>query len=165
MVLSRNCLLGKVIRRVPDVPPQVTRLAMDLVLKTLPEVLAMGRPVTLRGFGRLIPRRYTGSPTKRLGLLFHPSPQLTSLIELSRSPGDDVPEAGTAACTPADSGPEAGSASPARPVPREASASDSASAGFPASSVTAAVPSPAAALAPDVPAKPDPSGPDGAMAK
>ncbi|MDR1037922.1 MAG: hypothetical protein LBT40_15570 [Deltaproteobacteria bacterium] len=78
--LSKSGLLAMVSLRVPDIPPQVTRMAVELVLKSVPEALAEGRPVSLRGFGRLIPRRYRGSSTKQLGLLFHPSPRLARLV-------------------------------------------------------------------------------------
>jgi hypothetical protein len=77
--LSKNCLLGLVARRLQDVPEQVTLLAGELILEALHDSLAEGRPVSLRGFGSLIPRRYGGA-SKRLGLLFRPSPRLAAAV-------------------------------------------------------------------------------------
>ncbi|MDR1313640.1 MAG: hypothetical protein LBQ12_08070 [Deltaproteobacteria bacterium] len=80
-VYTKNALLSEVVRRLPDIPPQVTRLAVEIVIQALPDGLAEGRPVSLRGFGRLIPRRYSGSSSKKIGLLFHASPRLAKIVE------------------------------------------------------------------------------------
>jgi hypothetical protein len=63
-----------------DIPREVSRTAVEIVIETLSQSLASGRPVALRGFGRLIPRRYERSASKRFGLLFHPSPRLIERV-------------------------------------------------------------------------------------
>ncbi|MDR3153706.1 MAG: hypothetical protein LBW85_05395 [Deltaproteobacteria bacterium] len=110
--LTKNGLLGLVAARLPDIPPQVTRLAGELILKAIPEGLAAGRPVTLRGFGRLIPRRYGGGSNKKLGLLFRPSPRLAALVAgLPDFPKDVSPDSGPGKSPPSAAASVPGAAS------------------------------------------------------
>jgi hypothetical protein len=90
--LTKNGLMALVALRLPDIPPQVTRMAADLIFQAIPEGLAEGRPVSLRGFGRLIPRLYADGSPKKLGLLFHPSPRLCGPVppESRRATGAKV---------------------------------------------------------------------------
>ncbi|MDR1111854.1 MAG: hypothetical protein LBP92_14450 [Deltaproteobacteria bacterium] len=79
VVLDDKAMFLQLADRCPDMPKAVIRSAQDLIVQSLGQALAEGRPVTLRGFGRLIPRRYlTGA--KKFGLLFHPSPSLTERL-------------------------------------------------------------------------------------
>lgn len=74
--LEKRELLELVAGTQADIPPHLTKTVVELFLQSLTEALSYGREVSLRGFGRLIPRHYVNSPGKRLGLLFHPSPRL-----------------------------------------------------------------------------------------
>ncbi|MDR2199386.1 MAG: hypothetical protein LBR53_08045 [Deltaproteobacteria bacterium] len=87
--LSKSGLLNLLAQRNPQLPPQVSRLAGELVIDKISESLAEGRSVSLRGFGRLIPRFYFKSASKKLGLLFHPSPRLVSRV--NERDGDGKP--------------------------------------------------------------------------
>jgi nucleoid DNA-binding protein len=78
--LSKSALLNLLVSRNTQLPGQVVRLAGELLLDKIADSLSEGRIVSLRGFGRLIPRFYEHSATKRLGLLFHPSPQLVQKV-------------------------------------------------------------------------------------
>jgi nucleoid DNA-binding protein len=60
----------------PELPREVAELAVELFLEAMVDGLAEGREICLRGFGRFIPRFYAKAKTKRLGILFHPSPHL-----------------------------------------------------------------------------------------
>jgi nucleoid DNA-binding protein len=74
--LSKSGLLKRLVRHNPDLPQQVCRLGGELILDKLSDSLAEGRSVSIRGFGRIIPRIYKNSTNKKLGMLFHASPQL-----------------------------------------------------------------------------------------
>jgi hypothetical protein len=76
--LGKKGLVESVAASQADIPPEVTKAVVETVVARLSETLASGREISLRGFGRLIPRYYDKSPSKRLGLLFHPSPQLAA---------------------------------------------------------------------------------------
>ncbi|MDR2338742.1 MAG: hypothetical protein LBF40_01180 [Deltaproteobacteria bacterium] len=78
--LTKSGLLNLLVHCNPQLPPQVTRLGGELVLEKIADSLSTGRVVSLRGFGRLIPRFYKHSNTKKLGMLFHPSPQLVRRV-------------------------------------------------------------------------------------
>ncbi|MDR1546015.1 MAG: hypothetical protein LBU12_04755 [Deltaproteobacteria bacterium] len=83
-VFDQKKLLFKLVERNPQLPPDVVRLAGELVLELLHQSLSVGRPVALRGFGRFIPRRYDTPFAKKFGLLFHPSPRLTERINAKK---------------------------------------------------------------------------------
>jgi nucleoid DNA-binding protein len=78
--LTKSALASVAASRSPSIPAQVSRMGVELFLDLVADSLSGGRPVSLRGFGRLIPRFYQASPTKRLGLLFHPSQGLVARI-------------------------------------------------------------------------------------
>ncbi|MDR2386385.1 MAG: hypothetical protein LBE80_02220 [Deltaproteobacteria bacterium] len=75
--LPHSILLKRLVEKCEDFPPDVTALAMEVILENLNFALGLGRPVTLRGFGRLIPRKYPGQGRKRFGLVFRASPKLS----------------------------------------------------------------------------------------
>jgi hypothetical protein len=77
--LDRKAVLDRLIKANGDIPPKVTKTALDVILQDVFEALVQGRQVTLRGFGRLIPRHYPDGP-KLFGVLFHPSPKLTDRV-------------------------------------------------------------------------------------
>jgi nucleoid DNA-binding protein len=80
-LMTKNTILNLVAKRHPDIPQQVVKLAGEIIFETLHETLGKGKPVSLRGFGRLIPRHYRDrKKRKKFGLLFHPSPRLVSLV-------------------------------------------------------------------------------------
>ena len=76
--LKKQDLLSKVAEEHPDIPRQIVETVGDLIIRKISDALAGGQEVSLRGFGRIIPRYYQNTPNKRLGLLFHPSPKLTA---------------------------------------------------------------------------------------
>ncbi|MDR2350804.1 MAG: hypothetical protein LBF41_09330 [Deltaproteobacteria bacterium] len=79
--VSKTEILKDLVDRNKAIPPKVTRLAGEMIIDTILENIVLGRPVVIRGFGSLIPRRYTGETSKkRVGLLFHPSPRLSRLV-------------------------------------------------------------------------------------
>ncbi|MDR2404928.1 MAG: HU family DNA-binding protein [Deltaproteobacteria bacterium] len=78
--LSKSALLNLLVARNDKLPQQVSRLAGELLLDKITESLCHGRAVSLRGFGRFIPRFYKSTPSKKLGLLFHPSPRLVDRV-------------------------------------------------------------------------------------
>ena len=73
--LTRRRLTARLKVLRPAWPRELIRAAGEVIIQTLAEALAQGRPVALNGFGRLTPRRYQGS-RKRLGLVFRPSARL-----------------------------------------------------------------------------------------
>ncbi|MDR1041381.1 MAG: hypothetical protein LBR80_14725 [Deltaproteobacteria bacterium] len=107
--LTKNGLMTMVALRLPDIPPQVTRMAGDLIFQAIHDGLAEGRPVSLRGFGRLIPRLYADGSPKKLGLLFHPSPRLCG-VSASGPAAASGPEIGGASGSVAGIGPETATA-------------------------------------------------------
>jgi nucleoid DNA-binding protein len=84
--LTKNNLLNLAAKRLPDIPQKVIKLAGEIIFETLQDTLSRGRPVSLRGFGRFIPRHYDGGRSgKRFGLLFHPSPRLVLLVNKEKT--------------------------------------------------------------------------------
>jgi hypothetical protein len=75
--LKKKGLTSMVAESLQDIPPEITETVMDIIIDRIAQSLADGQEVTLRGFGRIIPRHYQNTPSKKLGLLFHPSPTLT----------------------------------------------------------------------------------------
>jgi nucleoid DNA-binding protein len=78
--LSLEELLDRVIQRRPELVRPVLKDAADIIMELIEQSLSNGREVSLRGFGRLIPRRYPPNLQKKFGLLFHPSPKLTAKL-------------------------------------------------------------------------------------
>ena len=72
--------MALVAARHEDIHRDISKAAVEIIIEALSGTLASGRPVSLRGFGRLIPRRYERSANKRFGLLFHPSPRLVERV-------------------------------------------------------------------------------------
>jgi hypothetical protein len=78
--IDGKALKAMVVRRSPDSIDVIVEAAVDVILETIADALAHGRGVCLRGFGRFIPRHYVDSSTKKIGLLFHPSPRLKKTL-------------------------------------------------------------------------------------
>ncbi|MDR2353075.1 MAG: hypothetical protein LBF22_07905 [Deltaproteobacteria bacterium] len=78
--LNKSNVLARLVALNPEFPPQVTRLAGEIIFDSLKTALSRGQDVSLRGFGRFIPRTYGRKSRKKMGLLFHPSPQLIELV-------------------------------------------------------------------------------------
>jgi hypothetical protein len=84
--IDQDDILRLLIEKCDEFPPSVVKEALDLILQSVREALTNGRPVTLRSFGRLIPRRYQPSCFKKIGLVFHTSPKLKSRLNPSLPP-------------------------------------------------------------------------------
>ncbi|MDR1657235.1 MAG: HU family DNA-binding protein [Deltaproteobacteria bacterium] len=80
--VNKKRLTAMIAQRHINIPNDVVVASVNVLVRTLKEAMAEGRPVSLRGFGRLIPRRYDGPSLKRVGLLFHPSDQLIDQVNL-----------------------------------------------------------------------------------
>jgi hypothetical protein len=74
----------------PEFPAEMIGLVTREIIETLAGALSTGRQVALRGFGRFQPRRYQKS-TKRLGLIFRPSPELLARLN-PRNPAPPADE-------------------------------------------------------------------------
>jgi len=85
--LTRRLMARRLKEMHPDFPRELIEAALKEIISVTAGALSEGRPVTLRGFGRFQPRRYEGG-SKRLGLLFRPSPELVS--RLNKSPAADA---------------------------------------------------------------------------
>jgi nucleoid DNA-binding protein len=72
--------MEELVKRSPNLPAEVVKSAMDSIIASMRSSLLSGRPVTLRGFGSLLPRQYSSSGAKKFGLLFHPSQILSARI-------------------------------------------------------------------------------------
>jgi hypothetical protein len=83
--LSKTALLNLLVKNTPSIPQQITRMAGELIVETVQASLSRGRSISLRGFGRLIPRSYLNASSKKLGLVFHPSPQLTDRVNKGKA--------------------------------------------------------------------------------
>jgi nucleoid DNA-binding protein len=80
-VLSKIDIVNTVVEKNTNIPPQVTRLATEMIFNTIFDTLCEGKIISIRGFGRLIPRKYKNTKTKKqYGLIFHPSPHLISMV-------------------------------------------------------------------------------------
>ena len=90
--LNKRGLLALVASRHEDVHRDISKTSVEIIIETIADALAQGRPVALRGFGRLIPRRYDRSSNKRFGLLFHPSPRLVDLVNDANDKRTKSPE-------------------------------------------------------------------------
>jgi hypothetical protein len=77
--LNQKAILERLIKETPDIPPAVLKTAVGTIFQSVHHALGQGQTVTLRGFGRFIPRCYPAGP-KKVGLLFHPSPRLDEII-------------------------------------------------------------------------------------
>ena len=77
---SKNSQVSLLTDAVPGLPANVIRVGCELFFDEVLKALSAGRAVSLRGFGRFIPRFYLDSPNKRIGLVFRPSPQLRMQI-------------------------------------------------------------------------------------
>jgi hypothetical protein len=75
--LDKRTLAGIVAAALADIPKEISSTVVDLIFARIAQALVEGQEVSLRGFGRIIPRYYKNTPSKRLGVLFHPSPKLT----------------------------------------------------------------------------------------
>jgi nucleoid DNA-binding protein len=83
--LSKKTLLKLLEKRMDKLPGKLTNQAGSLIIDCLVDSLCLGRQVSLRGFGRFIPRYYSEQSNKKIGLLFHPSPKLASRINSKKS--------------------------------------------------------------------------------
>ncbi|MDR3135408.1 MAG: hypothetical protein LBU69_04855 [Deltaproteobacteria bacterium] len=77
--LNKTQTLNILTRKCNDFHPAVVESALDMILRRISVGLTMGQSVTLRGFGRFIPRFYPLG-LKKVGLLFHPSEKLASRV-------------------------------------------------------------------------------------
>jgi nucleoid DNA-binding protein len=77
-------LIALLANRHPKIPHDVLKVSVETIFDNILSALSSGRPVSLRKFGRLIPRHYTRSPNKKFGLVFHPSPQLTERVNRNK---------------------------------------------------------------------------------
>lgn len=77
--LTRRLLVRQMRLALPGFPALVLKAGLEEIIAALAGALAAGRPVALRGFGRLIPRRYENSP-KKVGLIFRPAPGLAARV-------------------------------------------------------------------------------------
>lgn len=84
-VLTRRRLRLQMKKLRPSFPAELIEAASEEIIKAMAGALASGRPIALRGFGRFQPRRYHGA-SKRLGLIFRPSPELSARIN---KPGNE----------------------------------------------------------------------------
>ncbi|MDR2368172.1 MAG: hypothetical protein LBF58_08715 [Deltaproteobacteria bacterium] len=89
--LDEATILSRLLSLCPDYPQAVTSTAMELILASARESLAQGRAVTLRSFGRLIPRRYHSSGPKKFGLVFRASPKLNRRLNPATPKAPDEP--------------------------------------------------------------------------
>jgi hypothetical protein len=74
--LTTRGLIKHLREKNPDMPLEILAAAQAEIIRSFAEAMAAGRPVIMRGFGRLWTRRYHRSARKRLGALFRPSPKL-----------------------------------------------------------------------------------------
>lgn len=77
--LTRRRLAARLRRLSPQFPAELVQAAAREILAALSSALSEERPVILRGFGRFQVRRYRNS-SKRLGVVFRPSPGLTARL-------------------------------------------------------------------------------------
>lgn len=70
-LLTRRTLSARMRHKCPVFPKELTEAAREEIIKALAGALSSGRPIVLRGFGRLELRRYRAS-AKRLGVIFRP---------------------------------------------------------------------------------------------
>ena len=77
--LTRRRLAARIRRARPEFPPELILIAVREIIKYLAAAWAAERTVALRRFGRFQVRRYHRS-TKKLGLIFRPSPELTARV-------------------------------------------------------------------------------------
>jgi hypothetical protein len=82
---NQEDILYRLIAKCPEFPPAVVREAQDIILQNIHDCLVRGRPVTLRSFGRLIPRRYNPTGFKKLGLILRPSPKIIARLNTQKS--------------------------------------------------------------------------------
>lgn len=77
--LTRRRLGARLRRLSPRFPAELVQAAAREIIAALSLALSEERPVILRGFGRFQVRRYRNS-SKRLGVVFRPSPSLTARL-------------------------------------------------------------------------------------
>ncbi len=82
--LTRRLVALRLKKMHPEFPSELIQAAIRETITVMARALVQGRPITLRGFGRFQPRRYRSS-TKRLGLLFRPSPELVARLNKNQS--------------------------------------------------------------------------------
>lgn len=83
--LTRRRLAVRMKRLAPAYPAELIQAALREIIDGLAEALVRERPVILRGFGRFQVRRYRFGP-KRLGLIFRPSPALSTRLNPGPAP-------------------------------------------------------------------------------
>ncbi|MDR2460980.1 MAG: hypothetical protein LBE38_09415 [Deltaproteobacteria bacterium] len=77
--ITMEDLLGGLIEQFPGLPSDIVNSAGELIFGSVSEHLAKGKPVILRRFGSFCPRHYRRTH-KKVGLLFHASPQVTKML-------------------------------------------------------------------------------------
>lgn len=77
--LTRRRLASAIKAQASDFPAEIIQAAARIILDKLSSALEEGRPIALRGFGSFQVRRYENS-SKKLGLIFRPSPELLTRI-------------------------------------------------------------------------------------
>ena len=77
--LTRRGMTAYIKKARPEFPEELIQIAIREIINSVSSSLAAERPVILRGFGRFTTRRYQGS-AKQLGLIFRPSPSLSSRL-------------------------------------------------------------------------------------
>ncbi len=73
--LTRRLLVSRLKKALPQFPDELLKAGLEEIIAVLTDGLKSGRPIALKGFGRLTPRRYQGGRKKR-GLIFKASPAL-----------------------------------------------------------------------------------------
>ncbi len=72
--LTRRLLVSRLKKALPQFPDELLKAGLEEIVAALAAGIRSGRPIVLRGFGRLTPRRYQSR--KKRGLIFKPSPAL-----------------------------------------------------------------------------------------
>lgn len=81
--MSRRRLVLAMKAQAPGFPAEMIQVAARIILGRLSAALEEGCPITIRGFGSFQVRRYANS-TKKLGLIFRPSPELLARVNKGR---------------------------------------------------------------------------------
>jgi hypothetical protein len=79
-LLTRRLLLARLRKALPQFPGELLKAGIEEIAALLAAGIQSGRPIVLRGFGRLTPRRYPGGRKKR-GLIFRASPALIKRLK------------------------------------------------------------------------------------
>mgnify|MGYP003623363764 FL=1 len=91
--LTRRRLVSAIKAQVPGFPLEVVQAASRIILERLSANLEEGRPIALRGFGSFQVRRYANS-SKKLGIIFRPSPELLTRVNKRLTEASEAPKKG-----------------------------------------------------------------------